>query len=146
MPDDATSYWPADFAVNAPTPLAILRIQAGALSASTQALIEAEVVTAQTPQKVAHELQLVAPALDGERHTVLTVYHAADEPYPATVEAALFDQEAGHPDAETDRSAKASTVHEFRELVKRVLQSNQVRATVESLLARSQDVWASTLA
>lgn len=143
MSHEEPSYWPSDFSVKVLSPLAILRIQANALSAQTQQLLEAEVVTTSTPQQVSHQLQLVAPALDGERRTVITANHAANELYPVTVEAAMFEPIPDHYDPERDWRPEAPTSQKFKELVKRVLQSDQVRATVESLLARSQEVWAS---
>lgn len=141
MSNEETSYWPSDFAVKILSPLAILRIQASALAAQTQQLLEAEVSTTAVPQKVSHQLQLIAPALDGERRAVLTVYHATNEPYPVTVEAKMFEPDADNYDPEQDWRPEASTSQEFKNLVKQVLQSKEVRATVESLLARSQEVW-----
>ncbi|AMV28647.1 hypothetical protein VT84_29855 [Gemmata sp. SH-PL17] len=146
MADEMTSYWPDDFDVKILSPLAVLRIQAGALSAKTHGLLEAEVVTASSQRSVTHELQLIAPALSGERRTVLTVIHAINEPYPATLEAAIFEPDADHYDTEREWRPEASTSQEFKDLVKRVLQSKQVRGVVESLLARSQESSASASA
>jgi hypothetical protein len=139
MSDDESSYWIDDVEVEVLSPLAILRIQAASLSKKTHGLLEAEVVTATTPKTAAHELQLIAPALGGERRTVLTVVHAVNEPYPATVEAAVFEPDAGSPDPNDDRRPTAPTVQEFKDLIKRAIQSKPVRAAARSLLARSEE-------
>lgn len=140
MPDEVTSYWPDDFNVKVLSPLAVLRLQAGTLSAKTQGLLDAEVVTATTQTRTSHELQLVAPALGGERRTVLTVTHGASDPYPATLDAAVFEPDPNYHDPDADWRPEASTVQEFKELVKNVLQSKPVRAAIQSLLARSEEV------
>jgi hypothetical protein len=146
MPDEVTSYWPDDFDVKVLSPLAILRIQASALSAKTGGLLDAEVVTATSAKTASHELQLIAPALGGERRTVLTVTHAVNEPYPARLAAAVFEPDVDSYDPNEDPRPEASTVQEFKDLVKQVLQSKQVRATMQSLLARSQEVTTSASA
>jgi hypothetical protein len=137
MSEDVKSYWPDDFGVKVLTPVAVLRIQSEALSRATHGLLEADVVSASTKNQVSHELQLVAPALGGERRTVLTVTHQRNEPYPATLDAPVFEP-ADEPDG--DPRPVASTMQEFTALVKRVLQSKEVRAAAQSLLARSQEV------
>lgn len=138
MADEVASYWPDDFSVKVLSPLAVLRIQAGTLSTKTHGVLTGEVVTAKTPKTVAHELQLIAPALEGERRTILTVTHAAKDPYPATLEAAVFKPAEDKLVFEEWRPV-AATTQEFAELVKKVLQSKQVRGVIESLLARSQE-------
>lgn len=143
MSNEVTGYWPDDFNIKVLSPLAVLRIQANDLSVKTHGLLEAEVVSAVGPKLVSHELQLVAPALGGERRTVLTVKHGPNEPYPATLEAAVFtptDEEMHDLGENEDGRPVASTMQEFNDLVKRVIQSRQVRATAQSLLARSQEL------
>lgn len=138
MPEEVKSYWPDDFGVKVLTPVAVLRIQSEALSRATQGLLEAEVVSASSKNQVSHELQLVAPALGGERRTILTVTHGLKDPYPATLDAAVFHSD--EPLQFLDKSPVASTMQEFTALVREVLQSKQVRGAAQSLLARSQEV------
>jgi len=140
MPDDVTSYWPDDFDVKVLSPQSVLRLQASALSAKTRGLLEAEVVTATTPNRTSHELQLIAPALNGERRTVLTVTHTTNEPYPAHIVAEMFKPDGDQYDPEHDWRPQASTEQEFKDYVKQVLQSKQVRSAAESLLARSYEL------
>lgn len=143
MSDVVTSYWPDDIAAKVLSPLAVLKIQAGTLSGKTHGILDAEVVSAVSPARTSHELQLVAPALGGERRTILTAGHATKEPYPVTVEADVF-KPTPDPDSEPDPYERdwrpvASTVQEFADLVKKVLQSNQVRSAIQSLIARSNE-------
>lgn len=139
MTDVITSYWPDDIAATVLTPLAVLKIQAGTLSGKTHGVLDADVVPAQTPKQTALELRLVAPALL-EVRTILTASHATKEPYPVTVDAAVFKPADDEPRAEDDWRPVAWTVQEFADLVKKVLQSNQTRAVIQSLIARSNEL------
>jgi hypothetical protein len=138
MPNEVTKHWPDVFSVKILSPVAILRMRAKELSAMTHGLLEGEVVSAVTPKRVAHELQLVAPALGGERRTILTVTHATNEPYPATVGAAVFEPVEMLPDE--DWRPVAWTMQEFEGVVQRVIESKPVLAAAQSLVARSQEV------
>lgn len=140
MSDEVVGYWPDDFNVKVLSPLAVLRIQANDLTVKTHGLLEAEVVSAVTPKRVSHRLDLLAPALEGERRTILTVTHAANEPYPATIEAAVFAPTDEFNDPNEEWRPTASTTQEFKELVKQVILSKQVRAVAESLMVRSQEL------
>jgi hypothetical protein len=142
MADEVTSYWPDDFDVKVLSPLAVLRIQANALSAKTHGLLEADVVSATSQRQESHQLELIAPALNGERRTVLTATHSKNEPYPVRAEAAIFEPhpEDAADDPDRDWRPEAATVKDFTELVKQVLQSKPTRAMMQSLLARSQEV------
>ncbi|MBN9119087.1 MAG: hypothetical protein J0I06_07990 [Planctomycetes bacterium] len=138
MSEEAVRHWPDVFNVKILSPVAILRLRAKELSAMTHGLLEGEVVSAVTPKRVAHELQLVAPALNGERRTILTVTHATNELYPATVDATVFEPAEEVPDE--DWRPVAWTMQEFEVLVQRVIESKPVLATAQSLVARSQEV------
>lgn len=141
MPDETKGHWPEIFGVKILTPVAVLRLRAQELSAMTHGLLEGEVVSAATPRRVAHELQLVAPALGGERRTVLTATHAPKDPYPATIDAAVFEPVDPFDPARAMDTWRpvASTMQEFEALVQRVIESKPVLAIAQSLLARSQE-------
>ncbi len=145
------SFWPEDIDVDVLSPREILQMQVDALGEITKGLVTAEVTESVDPkdQRVWLRLTMVAPALGNYRREILTVGYAADLYYPARVDADCFrgrlDTEIremvqktaslwlapGEPVAATDRELEA--------LVKVVLRSNEVKAVLASLLAKSKE-------
>ncbi len=133
--------WSDDIAVDILTPLAILRVQASGLSPLTKGILESEVVTTESPSQTSHRLQLIAPVLDGYRRTIFTATHGRGQPYPVILEADCFRADADHPDfdPEDDWRPTAWTFQELLGYVKQALQSKEVRAELQSLIARSNE-------
>ena len=76
-----------------------------------------------------HRLVVVAPACNGYRHTLITVIHSTDLPYPAEVQAEpLWDVFSMYPSASTD--------DELRALLAKALQSDKTKALILSLIAQ----------
>ena len=153
-----TSLWPDDIKVDVLPPLAILRYQAAKLSKLTEGILEADVVTTTGHEDFAvHRLDLVAAKLDGRAYRILTATHRAAF-YPVVMEADCFRPKDSYPvgrsaaalrevvagmSAEWPRSndwrPAANDQDEFLKRVAEVLRSPAVRATIDSLLALSNE-------
>ncbi|CAN5700587.1 hypothetical protein BH23PLA1_BH23PLA1_05790 [soil metagenome] len=155
--------WSDDIKLDTLPPLAILRAQANALRQMTRGLLEAEVTTSKREKgRVEHRFDLIAPGLDGYRHRLFIVSHRAEMVYPVKVETTLHERTAVRrtprehtiheklaekrptkrlPGAEeTDLwTPNAATEQEFVEVVRQILQSNEVRSLIQSLVARSNE-------
>ena len=130
--------WPVEqISLHVQTPLSILRAQAEHLGQLTKDALRAEVETQRGDDGwVRHQLILSAPALSF-RQRVLLAAHKEEMVYPARLEADCF-----LPDSPTDtveRQPLAATEKEFLDAVSEVFRSRQVRALVQSLLARCNE-------
>lgn len=106
-------------------PITILKEQASALGEQTKHVLQGEVHLSRIGQFIGVRLDVVAPALDDYRMTVMEVRHGV-ETYPATVSS----QFAG-------RDVEAGDVATFRSAVKDVLSSTEVTRALRSLYAQS---------
>lgn len=131
MPSTIPDFWPNDISPLVLTPLAIMRAQVPGLERRTQGLLEAEVGSVEREKDVVHNFDLIAPALDSFRERILVVTHDRTRVYPAALEAACF----------TPVLKKwAMSQAQFLDLIKEVIQSTAVRSSIESLIARSNEV------
>ena len=124
----------------------ILRAQADDLSKLTNGVLIGEVQ--QWPDeedKVKTTLEIRAPELhDDSRFRILSVQHTRTMPYPVLVDAEIFRPkglaaiiEATSPFNEGKKpDNRADDDPEFRNLIKKVLQSSPVKALASSLRAR----------
>ena len=134
MADTIPSLWPEDIKPTVATPLAILRTQANALSQVTRGILQGRVTSVKAEARIEHQLSVLAPALDYE-HQIASVAHGKDLPYPATVCADCYDRippATGYRDVSTD--------DEFKERLREVLTSAEVKSVVSSLIARSNEL------
>jgi hypothetical protein len=148
MPDTIPNLWPKEIKVDVQTPLAILRVQAELLSKVTRGILEGDVETESSKEKMQHRLVVIAPAYNGYRHTLVTVVYNSDLPYPAEVRAAALAEKVARPSV-IDLSSLGSnynTVYptansdeQMQALVKRALHSDQTLATILSLIAKSNE-------
>lgn len=132
MKQQADSLWSPDIKPGILSPRDILDLQAIALREQTDGLLNAEVRTVldRSEGAVYLILDVIAPTLGDERHRILTARHFADRIYPC------------HLDAQGLRSAEvAHSDPEFRELVRQVLHSGEVKAMALSLIVRAKDSW-----
>lgn len=131
MTQKIQSLWSPDINATAMTPLTILKGQAEALALQTGGVLLAEISSEQIEEgRIALSFDLVAPALRGSRHRIMRVFHSNDLPYPADVEAEVFDK-IGY---ET-----ASSEPEFTRVVKAVFNSSHVLSVAQSLVARANE-------
>jgi hypothetical protein len=137
MPPTIPNLWPEDIKVDVLSPLAILRAQAGLMGQMTRGLIEAEVTTTATEHgRVEHQLDLIAPALDGYRQRILIASHDEESVYPVGLYWYETDDNMEDGDAYND--------DEFIQAVGKALRSGAVRAVIASLIYRSNERTATT--
>jgi len=149
--------WADDIKVNVATPLMILRTQEGLLAQKTKGILRGQVATTTTDKWIQHQLDLIAPALQNYRITLLRASHHKDAVYPVYVETFRVSPErdiagpvaafAGTASAiQTAMNMKlpegepAHSEDEFIQLVRKALQSGDARAVIESLIARSNEI------
>lgn len=118
------SLWSADISPSVRSPREILEAQADALRQQTDNLLAAEVVIDHDRAEciVRLTLDVAVPGLEGSRYRVLAACHPADRVYPCR----LAEGDAAH------------THEEFTELVRRVLNSDEIKALALSLLDRAR--------
>jgi hypothetical protein len=139
--------WSDDIRVDILTPLAILRAQEDLIGQKTQGILEGEVRTTSNDTWMLHQLGLIAPALNHYRVTLLTAKHRQDMVYPVSVTAPCFAPKprsllaigAIRLPGQSPDQRDAATQEEFIELVRQVLHSDDVRASIQSLIALSND-------
>lgn len=134
--------WPDQIKVDILPPVVVLKAQAATLGRITQGIVEAEVATDESRGTVSHRLELAVPALDGARHWVLTVTHAADKLYPVAVDAECYRPD---PDAGYEISpSEAGTYQQYLDLLRQVFGSPEVTSLLQTLIARSNSKFPAT--
>jgi hypothetical protein len=139
MSQNIESLWSPDIKATVMSPLTILKGQAEALALQTNGVLLAEITPEEIEEgRISLSFDLVAPALHGSRHRIMKVLHTENLPYPAWIEAEVFDDtEIGYVSASSD--------HEFIRLVKKVLRSSPVLSVAQSLVARANEVLNATV-
>jgi hypothetical protein len=140
MPSKIPDLWPDDISTDVLTPLAIMRAQVPGLERRTNGLLEVDLNSVEKEKKVVHNFDLVAPALERFRERVLTVTHERDRVYPAILQAACFSRRGLSTFAGTGLDATAMSQEEFISLMREVIRSSEVRSSIESLIARSNEI------
>lgn len=141
MPDTIPNLWPEEFNVDVQTPYAILRVQAELLGKMTRGILEGAVETEATNKIVQHRLVVIAPACNGYRHTLVVAIHQLDLPYPVQVQAGSLafsnaNDGLSYPSASSDA--------ELQNFLGEVLRSDEVKAVILSLIARSKEAASET--
>jgi hypothetical protein len=154
MATDESDLWPADLVVDVRSPIMILNEQAEALSKRTKGIVKGEVVSGVSGRFEQPSFDLVAPAV-GVRHRILRVRYSKELPYPVVLIAGPLQRNivafADQPDFATpaewnlagDEAAQARLAHtpnEVREFLKTIFNAPTSRATLFSLVARSNEV------
>ena len=141
MADTIPDLWPTSELESAVlTPIAILRTQATLLGQKTQGLLRGDVRVTNEKGKLLLNFDVVAPAVNNYRFTLLSVRHPRGASYPATLYTQTFvtlekvsaSKGAYVPDSET-----AYTDQQFIALVQEVLQAPETIARLQSLIVRS---------
>lgn len=146
--------WPEEIRADVLPPLVILRAQASFVEQKTKGILEAEVTTTEAEQWVYHDLCLIVPAMNRYKIGLLGAWHRSKAIYPVYIIADLAENTPASemipsrvqmqmqlpcsPCPEFSRSAH--TQEEFITVVRDILQSGKVRAIIQSLLARSQEI------
>lgn len=129
MTDTIPSLWPEDFKIDVQSPLAILRVQATALSKATRGILRGDVETETGTETVRHRLVVIAPAYNGYRHTLLAVTHKVHFPYPAEVDSYQPSMFGTNPFAGDDV--------QLQQHVADILRSDHTRGIITSLIVNS---------
>ena len=135
MPSKIPDLWPDDISTDVLTPLAIMRAQSPGLSRRTKGLLEADINSVEKDKEVVHNFDLTAPALSNFRERILFVTHERNRVYPAKIEAACFMRKQG-----PSTVCRAMSQDEFLTLISEVIRSPDVRSTIESLIAQSNEL------
>jgi len=141
MPSKIPDLWPNDISTDVLTPLAIMRSQVPGLERRTKGLLEADISSVEKEKEIVHNFDLVAPAVDRVRERILVVTHERNRVYPAKMEAAVFGRNSPGSDYYgTSFTARAMSQEDFLKLLSEVIRSPEVRSSIESLIARSNEV------
>ena len=125
--------WPEELTETVLTPAAILKAQATNLGEQTKGVLEAEVSRREESTKegqtiIIYDFDVIAPALNGYRKTILQVNHAKDAIYPVYIKSLG----TGIPQAANDQR--------FLEVLGSHLQSQSIVSLLQTLIARSNEV------
>jgi len=136
MTTEIPSLWP-DNALQVDTlpPSTILRVQAAELGRLTKGVLRGEVNKVLLDGAVEWQFDVVAPAAGNLRRRIATVHHDVDSAYPVRL---LELRPAVLPALDRGRY-EASSQEEFVQLLRSWLKSPAVVATVQSLIARSNE-------
>ena len=128
MPEAALDLWPDIHAAKPRTPLSIMKQQAVMLGKHTSNLLEAEVTTDIYDGDFRHRFVIAVPALD-YRYELFTVSH---DPmlYPITVSSVRYENYTGR--------SKLQNEQEFVDWLKSVLNSDETKRILASLLAQAE--------
>jgi hypothetical protein len=132
-----------------------LRFQASRLTEKSRGLLEGAVAVTDGPQKTSIQLDLIAPAVNGYRHRLLTAEYRTDLAYPVRVWAECYEVPRGslvkgnygvgddvgyNPARVTETNYRiAASERDFLDVVAEVLRSAEVRSIIDSLIARSNE-------
>jgi hypothetical protein len=109
-------------------PTQILKEQGALLSETTKGVLRGEVSVSQAYGRFQLELEIVAPALDNYRYSVLEATHEL-EMYPVTVKPG-WDK--------SQQQVDCTNEAEFESALADILSSDQIRRVVTALLAQSR--------
>jgi hypothetical protein len=136
MTTEIPSLWPdSALQVDTLSPSTILRVQAAELSRLTRGILRGEVNKVLLDNVVEWQFDVVAPAAGNLRRRIATVHHELDGAYPVQ----LIELRARALEIDTERYEAASQ-EQFIKLLESWLKSTSVVSTVQSLLARSNEL------
>jgi hypothetical protein len=139
MATQIPNLWPTDLIkVDVRTPLDILLMQTGQLQQASKGLLESQARTVETADQVSHEFDIVAPSLGNYRHTILTIRHAPEMPYPVTVDSIADEEELDEDVVALLAGRVIYTEEDFIKRLRMILSSKRVAAVIQSLLARTR--------
>lgn len=155
MPAIIEDFWPKSIDVRILTPLTILRSQAAFLGKRTGGLLEGHISTDRAADKASHRFYIVATAPDRVVVPILEAIHSAKEVYPVEVVSKAFEPKpAAGPFARIGEMSAAlsefaggkapnrrtaATQDAFIALVKQVLNSEAILASLNSIIAMSNE-------
>jgi len=141
MTETIPNLWPEQFHVDVQSPYAILSVQANLLGKVTRGILQGVVETESSKERVQHRLVVVAPAYNSYRHTLIVAIHQLNLPYPVEVRAEGLEAKEGESqssEAQPDYPS-ANDDLEMQHLVSQALRSGRTKATIASLISKSND-------
>lgn len=151
MPSKIPNLWPTEtVSVEILSPLAILRMQAQNLTELTHRLVIGEVTTDDRQEDgIYHHFDIVAPALNGYRHRILTIKHDTSMLYPVSyLVAKKRDMKSSTIASWSELLSQeqsgvigpvAMTEADFIKALKEAFNSDFVLSVINSLIARSNE-------
>jgi hypothetical protein len=109
------------------TPTQILKEQASVLSDMTKGVLQGDVTVSQYSGKFRLQLDIIAPAIDNYRYSVISASHGLDM-YPVTV----------YPAWRPTIGVDCADAQKFEDELGKILSSDKVSRAVSSLLAQSR--------
>jgi hypothetical protein len=137
--NEIPNLWPKDaIKPNVVSPLAILRVQATLLQKETAGLLLGDVRVTQGNELTEIGFDVIAPGLNGFRFRLLTVTHAVENVYPATVKPFYYNLNTYNDSSsdEKQQGFKAKTQEDFMVSLKQIFQTTDTLGAIQSLLAR----------
>ena len=139
--------WPKSIDVRILSPLTILRSQAAFIEKRTGGLLAGHISTDSSPDKVSHSFSLIANAPHRVLISVLVASHSTKEVYPVEVVSRAFEpkppttpQQMGEPFIAKQPDRRTAVTQEaFVAIVKEVLNSEPILASVNSIIAMSNE-------
>ena len=148
MSVDPPDFWPTDISLDALSPAMILSQQAEALSRRTRGLVVAELIQDQGDDIVRLAFDLVAPT-SRYQHRLLMIRYVRGTVYPAVITVSRLTDipkngvkpalDWGVTEDEIERSRVAYSSTEFENLLRVILGSPQSKATIVSLIAKTNE-------
>jgi hypothetical protein len=136
MTTEIPSLWPDNaLQIDTLSPSTILRVQATELGRLTKGILRGEVNKVLVDDAVEWQFDVVAPAAGNLRRRIATVHHGVDGAYPVQ----LVELGQSNLLAALDRRHEAASQEQFIQLLGSWLKSPAVVATVQSLIARSNE-------
>ena len=132
--------WSEDIQIDVLPPVAILRAQENPLGRKTKGILEAKVMTTTSESEAQHQLDLIAPALSHYRKTLLTARHSFEMVYPVEVRAPCFEPDGSMREFMLSKRNFAAGQEDFIQVVRKVLQSTETKAIIQSLISRSNEI------
>ena len=151
MTEAVPNLWPRKFSRGILTPLAVLRVQAAKFKEMTDGLLDAEVVSSngrddEGTEVQSHSLEIIAPALDYYRRSILTAEHDNPGAYPVFLVSQYLSK-----DLETepldrlnyatirDKSATCNSQAGLLQVLQAIFNSPKLTGFIESLIAQIND-------
>jgi hypothetical protein len=140
MSDELDDLWPDLNSATIITPASILKTQAAALSQKTNGLLQGEVETSFRGKSIIHEFDLVVPALENYRYSLLRIHH---EPtlYPVYVDESPIPVVAGENTGRHNWYSTTAYVLQdeaaFRAWLRQALAAPDTKRILENLLAQA---------
>ncbi len=149
MTSEIPDLWDNSITIDVLTPATILNYQVEKLKQKTKGILVGELTHTETDSVTTLSLDLLAPRADSQRLRILQVKYKTQEVYPVAIAGAGLNEmqkkldmplELTFSDAPASFQTIAYTEEEFIDAIAIVLKSGIIRAKMQSLIAKSNEV------